>query len=438
MVLRVWFFLDFFSIFYLSIKLLLMFILGIPVLLPILLLSQSQLISTTNITQMEALYQQLVSGYNTVLLPRETDENPVNIKVSVHLLSIDHFDEISGILKTIMQFELEWSDFRVGWRSSDFGGMESFQMPSASVWKPAIYLLESAFKFEPIGASETETVRITSNGTVLWSPGQIVYSSCSVDVLNFPFDLQICYLNFMPKNTLAVEVVLNATSNQLRLRHYVANSKWGLVENVVDTTNLGSNGGGVSSLNLKLYLQRRNLFYVYYILCPLFFLAFLNKLVFFMLPDSGERTGVAVTIFLAFVVYMDVINSNVPASSNPVAFIYIVVLILMMYSVLIMLMCIVSSRIYMKTTEVPVLVQKTVAFLRLEWLRNRKISSADVVPTTNEMGHTQPDKATGLENQCRQDIMSWAIVGKTVDIYCYITCVIFLTIVLIVSMMNSS
>ena len=332
-----------------------------------------------------------------------------------------------------MQFELEWSDFRMRWQPSNFGGMESFQMPAASVWKPAIYLRESAFKFEPIGASDTETVRITSDGSVLWSPGQIFYSSCSVDVLNFPFDLQICDLNFVPKNTLAIEVVLNATGhNHLSLHHFVENSKWELVENEVVSTNLGQ-GGAISSLKLKLNLQRRNTFYVYYILCPLFFLAFLNKLVFFMLPDSGERTGVAVTIFLAFVVYMDVINSNVPASSNPVAFIYIIVLILMLYSVLIMLMCIASSRIYMKTTEVPVFVQKTVAFLRLGWLRNRKISSADI-----EMGHTHPDKTTGLEYQSRQDIMSWAIVGKTVDIYCYITCVIFLTIGLIIFRVNIS
>ena len=407
--------------------------LGIPLFLPIVLLFQPPQTYTTNFTHTEALYEQLVTGYNRDLFPRETAEHPVNIQMTVRLLSINHFDEISGILKMIVQFDLEWQDFRIKWRPSDFGGIESFQIPSSSVWKPALYLRESALKYEPIGNSYTGNVRIAQNGSISWSPGEIVYSSCSVDVLNFPFDEQTCNLNFIPLTTLATEVVLQSTGSEIELHRYLENSQWELIGNAANTANMGGKDGEISALILKLVLKRRNLFYVYYILCPLFFLAFLNKLVFFMLPDSGERTGVAVTIFLSFVVYMDVINANVPASSNPVAFIYIVILLLMMYSVMIMLMCIVSSRIYIKTTEVPVWVQKTVKFLRFGWLRNRKISIIDNDPTMKEISRTHPDKTTDLDHPGKQD-MSWAVVGKTVDIYCYIACALFLVIGLILAL----
>ena len=242
---------------------------GLVVLLVVLLMTQR--VFTTNITQMDALYQQLTTGYNTALLPRNNDENPVNIQMSIHLLSIDNFNEISGTLKMTIQFKIEWSEFRMKWQFSNFGGVESFQIPSTSVWKPSIYLRESAFKYEPIGVSDTGTVRVSSTGSVLWRPGEIVFSTCSVDVLNFPFDTQMCELNFSPKDSLAVEVTLSASSNQLQLTRYVENSRWELSGSEITELNQEGEVGDISSLTLKLSLKRRNLFYIYYILCPLFF-----------------------------------------------------------------------------------------------------------------------------------------------------------------------
>jgi len=75
------------------------------------------------------------------------------------------------------------------------------------------------------------------------------------------------------------------------------------------------------TINMQLVLERQPLFYVVYIIIPLVLLRMVNNLVV-MLPDtSGERMSVAVTVFLSFIVYLQLINSNVPESLNPMAYI---------------------------------------------------------------------------------------------------------------------
>ena len=191
---------------------------------------------------------------------------------------------------------------------------------------------------------------------------------------------------------------------------------------------MGGVGGAVSALTVQLNRKRRNQFYIYYIISPLDFLAFLNKMEFFMLPDSGERTGVVVTVFLSSVVYMDTINANVPASSNPVAFIYGLVLALMPYSVVIMLMCIISSRIYTMNASVPSWLKTFVYILRFRWLQKTKISSTESTSfdenTSRKAGKTIDSENT--EKQKLSDTISWETVGRTLDTYCYMSCVAFI------------
>ena len=41
-------------------------------------------------------------------------------------------------------------------------------------------------------------VVVESDGQVLWIPPAIYMSSCGIDITNFPFDIQTCYMKFTP------------------------------------------------------------------------------------------------------------------------------------------------------------------------------------------------------------------------------------------------
>ena len=399
-------------------------------------LQMGNLISAANLTQVQTLYADILSGYNRNLLPVLDDNTTVTISANISILSINDFDEISGKLEITFWFQLEWTEERITWNSSDYGMKSSMHLPTELIWTPPIYLRESSFQISAIGM-KTKLIRIYSDGKVTWDPAEVIYGTCSVNVEKFPYDTQTCILLFSPWHYIGKEITLSSGIESLQSLYFAENSEWILLPSEILSCNATET---ISCIQVNLKLKRRYEFYEKYLLLPLAFLAFLNKLVFFMPANSGERMSVAVTIFLSFVVFMDIINDNVPASSNPVAYIYVWVLLLMLYSLLILLFCIVSLRIYDQNKAVPVVIQKIVALLRLWCFRNMikktKITHLHVPSEKLRDNEEEPIKSTPFKESIETisiphsgEVVTWTLVGKTFDIYCYFLMLIFLLIV---------
>ena len=392
-------------------------------------------VSAANLTQVQTLYTDILSGYNRNLLPVLNEYTTVTISADISILTMNDFDEISGKLEMLFAFILEWTEERISWNSSDYGMKSSMHLPTELIWTPLIYLRESSFQTSAIGRT-TKLIRIYSDGKVAWTIADVIYGTCSMNVEKFPYDTQICSFIFSPWLYIGKEVALMSRSETLQILYFAENSKWILLPSEIKNYNPMQTA---SFIQVNLKLKRRCQFYEIYILFPLAFLAFLNKLVFFMPANSGVRMSVAVTIFLSFVVFMDIINDNVPASSNPVAYIYVWVLLLMLYSLLILLLCIVSLRIYDQNKAVPVLIQKIVALLRLWCCRNtikkikktkithlhvpsEKIGDNEEEPIKNK---TFKEGTKAISDPYSDEVVTWTLVGKTFDIYCYLLMLIF-------------
>lgn len=194
------------------------------------------------------------------------------------------------------------------------------------------------------------------------------------------------------------------------------NSQWTYIQGIVKHQPVRHER---SALMIILIFKRRSEFYIVYIIIPLVFLLAINKLVFFMPPNTGERSSVAVTAFLAFVVYMQIVNSNVPQSSMPLAYIYYYLMFLLLNSSLIIVNCIVSIYFYEKNGRVScflkylVIIMKCRCF-RCEWSRNNNgVSSVNQNDDDNKKG------ITPRVHCCKADI-TWTDVGKTYDTYVFI------------------
>ena len=53
------------------------------------------------------------------------------------------------------------------------------------------------------------------------------------------------------------------------------------------------------------------------VILPVFFLSFLNPIVFMLPRDSGERVSFSVTIFLAYAIFMTLIAEEMPKNGQP-------------------------------------------------------------------------------------------------------------------------
>ena len=389
------------------------------------------------LTTRDALYTHIFTNYSGKTLPVLDHTKQAEVHVTAFIVNIINFDEMSGELAVTVSFILSWTEERIFWDPSAFDGIESISVWPEDLWRPKMFLIESSDSVRDIVNTSVQP-RVYSNGSVLQTAGNVLKVACSVDVTFFPYDIQTCDLTLVNWDSFSSDLAYFSKSRTVYQTFFKTNSQWdfssGTLRNCSDTSG--------PCLFLTFVLTRRSNFYVIYIIVPLIFLALINNLVFFMPPTSGERTSVAVTTFLSFIVYMGIVNDVMPQSSDPMAYIYYFIMVLMIYSCCIMFLCIIALRIYESKTGVPTRLATAIWYLRLRFLCTSKTSVADKVIALKtvekridsmteskgeskigdlKMENSESDTAACLtQDNVNNDKLgvTWHTVGKTFDAYC--------------------
>ncbi|CAG2210109.1 unnamed protein product [Mytilus edulis] len=97
------------------------------------------------------------------------------------------------------------------------------------VWKPNLFLGNAFDDMSAIG-EDFITVRYYNNGTAIWTPLDMIITSCSVDVTHFPFDQQTCAIHFISVGTLPEEIVMNSEIDHAIITRYIEHEIWQLNE----------------------------------------------------------------------------------------------------------------------------------------------------------------------------------------------------------------
>lgn len=396
-------------------------------------------IHCANITQVQRLYSDLFDNYYRKLFPLIDHSDIVNVSAQVGIVSINNFNELSGEIELTLLFYLTWTDERLKWTPSIYGGKSTLIVPPEDIWRPHFYVIESFEKIQEIG-NISLLVRISSEGLITWNPSNVLKLVCSVDVTYFPFDTQTCQITILGWAYTRDEMLFYTSNGNVNQDFINSNSQWELYSATVSNSS-SENTNARPSIDIVIALKRRSDFFVVYIIIPIIMLGSINNLVFLMPPSSGERTSVAITTFLSFVVYMEMINANVPESSAPMAYIYYYILLLMLYSSLIICLCIVSLRINDRDGEVPHKVKQLRLYLRCKCL-TRKRKTSDLPSRTLSAKHSieQPHESTSNmdttnDNAVANSIheLTWKEVGNTYDLYCCSALMLIFWIITIVT-----
>ena len=356
----------------------------------------------------DRLYSTITTGYNKKTFPTLNLTTTVNIAVDVRISSLNTFEELSGQLSVSFLFIFLWKEERISWNESDYGGMGSLLMDPSDVWLPQVNILQPSDRIKPIGDGST-LLRVTSNGIIEWFPAEVLNLACSVDVTYFPFDTQRCQITIAGLIYDPHEVLMFATETYMQSYYYTDNSQWELMQSPFASGNLGDDPRGPSCVNVTLVLRRRSEFFIVYIIVPITFLGLINDLVFLIPASSGERSSVAITTFLSFVVYMGILDDIVPKSSSPIAYIYYYILFLMLYSSTILFLCILSQIIH----ENEGVVSGCVRCLFCKCFSVRK----DAVTSDNDIFEVTQVEGDSVS---RKGQLTWKHVGNTFDKCCFV------------------
>lgn len=132
--------------------------------------------------------------------------------------------------------------------------------------------------------------------------------------------------------------------------YYEANPSWDLVD-----SSWSSESVYESKITFKLTLRRKPLYAILTIVFPVQLLCLLNILAFALPSDGGEQSGYAVTMFLAFVVFLTIVESTLPPSSESISVFSVYIILMTSMSTFITLIVVVENRCSSwEVNEVPI------------------------------------------------------------------------------------
>lgn len=217
------------------------------------------------------------------------------------------------------------------------------------MWAPEILLVNPSEKLKPLG-EDWNSIRYYSNGKADWFPGDLIKATCSINVYYFPFDVQECSVFMQVWAYGANEVKLNASRNYVDISQMPSHGSWTVIETKAQVTEFS----GASRAEFTFRLQRKPQYVIMNVILPIMFLCALNVIAFLLPVDSGERISYAITVLLAFAVYMTIVSDTLPKSSEPLPLIAYLLIICLIVSVLVTVVIVFNLRLFYKRSDEPV------------------------------------------------------------------------------------
>lgn len=279
--------------------------------------------------------------YDSKVRPIDNQSLAIDVYVSFYLLALNSLDEVSEVMTTTGYLYVVWQDEQLDWTPASYGGITASFWPQGDIWRPDIALKNSAIRYKPLGDSSLN-VYVTNTGLVVWQPFQVFESTCSVTITYFPFDIQTCKLEFTAWSYSKAEVMmLGDSARGIDLSSYQKNPSW----DVLETSWSANFDTYESSITFTIKLQRKPLYVILSIVLPILLLSILNIFTFVLPCEGGEKSGYAVTIFLAFAVFLTIVESTLPDNSESVAIFSIYVLMMTFMSTIITIITLIGCRV---------------------------------------------------------------------------------------------
>ncbi|EDO45735.1 predicted protein, partial [Nematostella vectensis] len=268
---------------------------------------------------LESLKGDLLANYSRNIIPQKYKDIPIKIKFDIALNQIIDLDERLQTITTIVWVRLYWTDFRLRWNHTKYGGIKSFVTPSRQLWLPDITLYNNANDNYEKEKEEYYGLTVNSDGSIGWYYPTIFKSSCTIDVTYFPFDDQKCILKFgsWSYHGLSLDIFHSGPGD---IKSFTDNGEWVLVDMPATkhVTKYRCCPEPYPYLTYDIIIRRRTMYYILNFLTPCVLMSALTVLGFFLPVESGERMNVGVTVLLSLTVILLLLAEELPATSEVV------------------------------------------------------------------------------------------------------------------------
>ena len=280
------------------------------------------------LTDFQTLHTDLFTSHKKSVMPMESQWKPLTVGIKFYLNSITSFKEVDETMSLQVSSLLIWNDPSLSWNPGSYAGIDTTSVPSENIWIPPIFVVNRVDKMEGLGSKTSFYTSISYTGDVYYSPGDVIDITCPTDISKFPFDTQRCVVYVFAWGTNTNTLNFTSIEANAKLDYFSPNSDWTLQEHSTNVEEWHSQ----SVFKVTLQVKRQPLYYTVMVVTPTLLFAVLNPLVFLLPVESGERVGFSVTILLSYAIFLTLVSSSVPATSNPMCVLLIIMVIIIIIS----------------------------------------------------------------------------------------------------------
>ncbi|MFH4973771.1 hypothetical protein AB6A40_000480 [Gnathostoma spinigerum] len=287
------------------------------------------------------LFEDLLADYNKLVRPVDNNSETLTVRFKLKLSQLLDVHEKNQIMTTNVWLQHTWTDYKLKWNPSDYGGIDVLYVPSDMIWLPDIVLYNNADGNYQV--TIMTKAKLSPNGTVQWSPPAIYKSMCQIDVEWFPFDAQTCEMKFGSWTYGGLEVdLVHKDSHRVReeletvvgldgeheeivwvvdegidLSDYYPSVEWDIlrVPGKRHEKRYPCCESPFIDLTYEIHLRRKTLFYTVNLIFPSVGISFLTALVFYLPSDGGEKISLCISILISLTVFFLLLVEIIPSTS---------------------------------------------------------------------------------------------------------------------------
>ncbi|XP_074657972.1 neuronal acetylcholine receptor subunit alpha-7-like isoform X2 [Tubulanus polymorphus] len=242
-------------------------------------------------------------------------------------MSIKGVDAKSQRLVLTAETTLNWVDNYIKWDPAQYNNIRSLLLDQNEVWTPDIHLYNSLDSGDQPSCSGL--VRYSSNGKAQCRQRRQFSAFCPVSLRKFPFDEHRCILKFLSMTQDGYMVDVYAMDTDINFEKYLPSRDW-IVSNSSAKREVIYYSCCVEpfpEVNYNITIKRQSAAYGLTFVAPGVVLALLVPFVFLSLPFTGDKTGLAASIQVSYILLVVAMMQVEPAiiSSVPYIVMYYIV-----------------------------------------------------------------------------------------------------------------
>ncbi len=260
------------------------------------------------------LREYLMEDYNKYVRPVEYFNDTLEVRMGLAVQNIESFDQITETLDLNIWVRMNWNNAFLHW-DSEVSDLTFLSMDSSEVWTPDIELLNAASK--PDIYILNQGMNLYSSGNIFRSNPGIFKFSCSLDLHEFPFDIQSCTMRFGSwtyNNQLMNVLPYDDDDKKLDVLSTFSHSEWEIVDFYVENLNetrICCPGKNFSVNEYTFEFQRYPHYYKLSMGMTIS-LVLVSFIIMLIKPDNVSRTGTAVFIPLTILALQLTIADKIP------------------------------------------------------------------------------------------------------------------------------